>query len=414
MESQSKKESNLPKILGIIIVVVIFVAVALYLNKEKTDEGEKEITTETTETEKTTEIDETEGTGSVSEDEAPKDLQTQIDEIINYDFSKYEILGESAQKYTRTFNALDTVVQLIVYNDDPKVDVEKIFDETQELIELLESIISKTKEGSFTEQINTNGEFDYSNYEYAAIIHQLVDKSNYYEEFSGGVLDITMEPVVRLWDINNGNTEVPAQADIDATLALVNYENFTRDEATQKYVLANGSTVDFGAIAKGHIADIVKGSLMSKGINSALVNLGGNVMTIGAKPGDKNWIIGLQDPTGNTGAQLGTIEVKNQSLVTSGNYERFFIKDGVRYHHILDPNTGYPANSGLIQTTIISDHSVDCDALSTSTFILGAEKGMELINKLDGFEAIFVGEDLEYYYSEGFMDQYNLKPIENK
>ncbi len=411
MELQSKNESNLPKIIGIVIGVIILAAIVFYLNKENSGENNSE--TNRTETE-TTENESTEDTNVVEETESPKDLKAQIDEIINYDFSKYEILDEGAEKYTRTFNALDTVVQLIVYNDDPNIDVEKVFDETEELIEVLESIISKTREGSFTEQLNANGEFDYSNYEYAAIIHQLVSKSNYYEELSGGVLDITMEPVVRLWDINNGNTEVPAQADIDAKLALVNYENFTRDEATQKYVLANGSTVDFGAIAKGHIADIVKGSLMSKGINSALVNLGGNVMTIGAKPGDKNWIIGLQDPTGDTGAQLGTIEVKNQSLVTSGNYERFFIKDGVRYHHILDPNTGYPANSGLIQTTIISDHSVDCDALSTSTFILGAEKGMELIDKLDGFEAIFVGEDLEYYYSEGFMDKYNLKPIEVK
>ncbi len=407
MTSQTKKNNNSTKVVGIVIVVLILAVVVLYLNNKKTNQGTTE--TEITETEKT---GETGDKSTVSETEKPADLKAQIDEVINYDFNDYEIIGEGAQKYTRVFNALDTVIQLIIYNEDPNIDVEKVFDETEALIEKYESVISKTREGSFTQQINDKGEFDYSNFDYAAVVHQLVDKSNQYEELSGGVLDVTMEPVVRLWDINNGATEVPAQADIDATLALVDYKNFTRDDATQKYVLANGSTVDFGAIAKGHIADIVKGSLMSKGIDSALVNLGGNVMTIGAKPGDKNWVIGLQDPTGDTGSSLGTIEVKNQSLVTSGNYERFFIKDGVRYHHILDPETGYPANSGLIQTTIISDHSVDCDALSTTTFILGAEKGMELINSLDGYEAIFVGEGLEYYYSDGFMDKYNLKPTE--
>ncbi len=409
MESQSKKNNSFSKILGVIIVIAIIAFVLIYLNKDKTNEGTTENTENTEKTETVDKTDDTENPSTVTEVESTEELQAKIDEVINYDFTNYKIVSEDAQKYTRVFNALDTVIQLIAYNDDPNVDVEKIFDETEELIELYESTVSKTREGSFTEQLNANGEFDYSNFAYASVIHQLVDKSNQYEELSGGVLDVTMEPVVRLWDINNGSKNVPSQADIDATLALVDYKNFTRDDAAQKYVLANGSTVDFGAIAKGHIADIVKGSMMSKGINSALVNLGGNVMTIGAKPGDKNWIIGLQDPTGDTGAQLGTIEVKNQSLVSSGNYERFFIKDGVRYHHILDPKTGYPADSDLLQTTIISDHSVDCDALSTTTFILGAEKGIELINSIDGFEAVFVGEGLEYYYSDGFMDKYNLK-----
>ncbi len=413
MESQSNKNNSLPKIIGIAIVVIILAVALLYFNKDNANEGtEGTETTENNETTDTTEVEQEKEVSTVGSVEATDELTAQINEVLNYDFSKYEIVGEDAQKYTTTFNALDTVIQLIIYSDDPNIDIDKIFVETEELIRGYENLISKTIEGSFTEQLNTNSEFDYSNFAYAEVVNQLYDKSTYYEELSDGAFDVTMEPVVRLWDINNGNTEVPAQEDIDATLALVGFENFTRDDASKKYVLENGATVDFGAIAKGHMADIVKGSLMTKGINSALINLGGNVITIGAKPGDKNWIIGIQDPTGNTGEQLGTVEVKNKSLVTSGNYERFFIKDGVRYHHILDPETGYPAFSGLSQTTIVSDRSVDCDALSTTTFILGNEKGMELIESLDGFESMFVGEDGEFYFSTDFLNQYNFTATE--
>ncbi len=419
MESQSKKNNSLPKIIGIAILVLVIAVVLVFFNRDKANESTEGTTenNETNETTDTTEATEDETDKEVSDlgsVEATDELTAQINEVLNYDFSNYKIVSEDAQKYTTTFNALDTVIQLIIYNDDPNIDVEQIFDETEVLIRGYESLISKTIEGSYTSQLNNNSEFDYSNFAYAEVVHQLYDKSAYYEELSDGAFDVTMEPVVRLWDINNGNTEVPAQDDIDATLALVGYENYTRDDAAQKYVLSNGATVDFGAIAKGHMADIVKGSLMSKGINSALVNLGGNVMTIGAKPGDKNWIIAIQDPMGNTGEQLGTLEVKNKSLVTSGNYERFFIKDGVRYHHILDPETGYPAVSGLSQTTIISERSIDCDALSTTTFILGQEDGMELIESLDGFDAMFVGEDGEYYFSNDFLNQYNYVDSETK
>ncbi len=333
--------------------------------------------------------------------------------IVNYDFSNYKIVGENAKKYTHTFNAVDTVIQLIIYNDDPNIDVEKIMDETESLVIEYENVISKTKKGSFTYTLNSTGEYNYSNSNYKNIIKQLVDKSIYYEELSDGALDVTIEPVVKLWNINNGNTEVPSQREIDTALALVDYNNFIRDEKSQKYKLLNGAQVDFGAIGKGQLADIIKASLMSKGINSALINLGGNVMTIGAKPGDKNWAIAIQDPTGNSGEYVGILHVKNKSVVTSGNYERFFINDGVRYHHIMDTATGYPSNSGLIQTTIISERSIDCDALSTTTFLLGQKAGLELINNIDGYECMFVDEDMNFYFSESFDENYDLE-ITNK
>ncbi len=329
-------------------------------------------------------------------------------ELINYDTSNYRIVSEDAKKYTHSFIALDTVIQITIYNDDPSIDVEKIMDETESLVKEYENVISKTISGSFTHTLNSTGEYDYSQSPYADAIHQLVDKSKYYSEISNGEFDVTIEPVVRLWDINNGNTEIPSQNDLDKALTSVDYNNFVRDENNQKYELLNGATVDFGGIGKGQIADIIKASLMSKGINSGLVSLGGNVVTIGAKPGDKNWVIGIQDPTASSGSILGTVSVKNKSIVSSGNYERYFVKDGERYHHIMDTTTGYPSNTGLVQTTIISDYSIDGDGLSTTTFLLGTEEGLELIENLDGVEAMFIDEEMNFYFSENFSDNYNF------
>ncbi len=341
-----------------------------------------------------------------------KSVELTLEEIINYDFSNYDIVGADAKKYTSTFPAVDTIVSITIYNDDPNIDVEQIMAETEKLINEYENVISKTKVGSFTHTLNTKGEYDYSNSPYASAIHQLVDKSSYYEELSNGALDVTIEPVVKLWNINNGNTEVPAQKNIDTALTAVDYTNFVRDEEAQKYKLLNGAKVDFGALGKGQLADIIKASLMSKGIDSALVNLGGNVITIGAKPGDKDWIIGIQDPLGMNGELIGTVAVKNKSVVTSGNYERFFMNNGVRYHHIMDTKTGYPSNSGLVQTTIISDRSLDCDALSTTTFLLGEEEGLKLIESQPGFESMFVDENMNYYFSDNFEEEYNFQVTE--
>ncbi len=337
-----------------------------------------------------------------------KGLNLTSEEIVNYDFSNYRVVDADAKKYTRTFNGVDTVIQLIIYNDDPSLDIEKIMDETESLVNEYENVVSKTKKDSFTYTLNSTGEYDYSTSEYSNIIKQLYDKSKHYAELSKGALDVTIQPVVKLWNINNGNTEVPLQSNIDSALKPVDINNFVLDSQAQKYKLLNDAQVDFGAIGKGQLADIIKASLMSKGINSALINLGGNVITIGAKPGDKNWVIGIQNPRSSTGESLGTIEIKNKSVVTSGDYERFFMNNGVRYHHIMDTKTGYPSNSGLIQTTIISERSMDCDALSTTTFLLGEKEGLKLIEGLDGFECMFVGENMDYSFSENFVDNYNL------
>ncbi len=416
MQSNNSNDNKTMKIvIGVICAVVVFAAtfwITSTLLKDDNTSGTGETTEANAGGEETNTTDENSETKQKVETsfdnlENTEENRQYLLDLINYDFNNYEVIGEDAEKYTDQIMALDTVVSLTIYNDDPNINVQQVIDETEDLINAYENLISKTIEGSFTSELNKNGSFDATDVVYKDLVYYLVDRSQYYASISDGEFDITVEPLVRLWDINNGNTEVPAQEDIDAAVSLIDYNNLTYDENT--YTLANGSTVDFGAIAKGYMADLLKASLMSKGIDSALINLGGNVITIGEKPGGKPWVIGVQDPKEPTGEILGTVTVKNKSVVTSGNYERYFIKDGVRYHHILDPKTGYPGGEGLASTTIIADRSIDCDALSTTTFLLGMDSGLDLINRMDGFEVMYITEDMEYAYSDNFLELYDFQ-----
>ncbi len=412
---QSNNTNNKPTnkvavgIICVVLVIITAIAASTFLGS-KNFFNNKEVVEVTDNKEDNTEVGEV--TATFNDLENTEENRQLISDLINYDFSSYEVIGENATKYTDQFNALDTVITLTLYSDDPNLDVQQIIDDTEKLVQAYENLISKTIDGSFTSELNKNGSFDATNAVYKDLVYYLVERSQYFAGISDGEFDITVEPLVRLWDINNGNTEVPSQDKIDAAVTLIDYNNLTYDATT--YTLANGSTVDFGAIAKGYMADLLKASLMSKGIHSGLVNLGGNVITIGEKPGGKEWVIGVQNPEEPTGAILGTVRVKNKTIVTSGNYERFFIKEGVRYHHILDPKTGYPGGVGLASTTVISDRSIDCDALSTTTFLLGIEEGTDLINRMDGFEVMYITEDMEFSYSNNFMDLYRFELMEQK
>ena len=163
------------------------------------------------------------------------------------------------------------------------------------------------------------------------------------------------------------------------------------------------AAIDLGAIAKGYIGDRVKDFLLSKGITSGMINLGGNVLVIGEKPDGSLWKIGIRKPFSEDGSELSAVvSAADQSVVTSGTYERYFIKDNTLYHHILNTQTGYPARTGLSSVSILSDGSAKGDALSTICFLLGPEKGMDLIEKTDGVEALFITEEGELLYSSGF------------
>lgn len=192
---------------------------------------------------------------------------------------------------------------------------------------------------------------------------------------------------------------------------MVNYEDVTI-EGNKLTFAKEGMGLDLGAIAKGYIADKMKEFLVSKGVKSATINLGGNVLCIGKKTDNTPFRIGIQKPFADRSETIAILDIEDKSVVSSGIYERYFEKDGTFYHHILNPDTGYPYDNHLVSVTIISDQSMDGDGLSTSCFALGLEKGMELINSLPDVHAVFITDDYQLHYSDHFQEDLKVTYME--
>lgn len=224
----------------------------------------------------------------------------------------------------------------------------------------------------------------------------LLNLGIYYGELSGGGFDITVAPLSILWDFKNNKGFVPSQAEIDEARSHVNYKNISIEGNT--VTLSDPkAAIDLGGIAKGYIADRLKEYLESKGVEHSIISLGGNILTIGTKPDGSSYAIGIQRPFDERNAVITSVEVAGKSVVSSGVYERYFETEDRLYHHILDPQTGYPVESNLLGVTIISDASVDGDGLSTTCFALGLTDGMALIESLDGIDAIFITDDYKLH-----------------
>ena len=237
---------------------------------------------------------------------------------------------------------------------------------------------------------------------------ELIKKSIAFSEMSQGAFDITIRPLTELWRIGKQGDKIPDREDILRSKKLADYRKIILDEKSQSAALTDqGQAIDLGGIAKGYAADEVKRILSESEVKSALVNLGGNILAIGAQEDGAPWRIGIQTPTAPTGKYFGSLSATDQTIVTSGSNERFFMKDGVRYHHILDPRTGMPAQTGLLSVTAVCGSSADADALTTSVFVLGAERGMDLMKRYRA-EVIFVTENLDVIVSNGLKDQFHF------
>ncbi len=309
------------------------------------------------------------------------------------------------EKYSTSTFAFDTIVDIVIYSDD-KEEAQQILKEAEELCFYYDDLLNKSKEDSLVSQLNRDGIYYLNGTKEDNILLELVNKSLEYSELTDGFFDITISPVVELWAIGDGNTHAPSDEEIKEQLQYVDYNGITvTDEAI---ILDENTTIDLGGIAKGFIADELKDFLISKGVTSGLLNFGGNVLTINEKPNGSPYVIGIREPFENSQEILGTVSVKDKSVVTSGVYERYFIENDKLYHHIIDPKTGYPSENDLLSVTIISDYSIDGDAFATSAFLLGVDFGLELINSIDGVEAMFITKDSEYIYSDNFVDEFNL------
>ena len=207
---------------------------------------------------------------------------------------------------------------------------------------------------------------------------------------------------------------VPSDSEIQTELNLVSYQDIGLNERSLGVSLKKpGQSLDLGGIAKGFAADEVRRILLKNGVRSAMINLGGNVMAIGRRPDGQPWQIGVQNPLAPTGQYLGILSVTDKTVVTSGCNERFFMKDGIRYHHILDPRTGRPAQNSVLSVTAVCDCSEDADALTTALFILGPENSEPLLRKIQA-EAIFINGDLSVNVSQGLKNNFELNASSQK
>lgn len=301
--------------------------------------------------------------------------------------------GCGAEKeYTSDFFAMDTYMSIAAYGKN----AESAVTEAERSVNELENLISRTRANTDIANLNdADGEIATISEETFQIL------SDVKELTITGVFDVTIAAVSDLWGVNTEESHIPLQEEIDAALATVSMENLVLLGDDQAMLL-NGAKIDLGGVGKGIAADRCAEILRARGIEDAMIVLGGNIYALGENPEGRPWTVGIADPDDSM-SYIATLAVTDTSLVTTGDYERYFIEDGVRYHHVFDPKTGYPARSGLRSVTVVNTSSTLADARSTSLFVMGLEDGMRYCEE-NGLEAVFITEDKEIYLTDGLRD----------
>ena len=320
---------------------------------------------------------------------------------------------------------LNTAVQITIYDSQDKA----LLDDCLALCDKYELVFSRTNEKSELYKLNhrkdtsdkdpntdrqttpypVSGTADtwHISEDLASLLSEGLDITRE----SDGAFDIAIAPLTSLWDFTAEDPKVPDDAAIQKALPLCSSDGVTIDG--QDITLPSDDIqFDVGAIAKGYIADRLKDFLVKKGVKSAIINLGGNVLCIGSKPDGTPFKIGIQKPFADRNETEAVMDITGKSVVSSGIYERCFKQGGKLYHHILNPKTGYPYDNSLISVTIISDQSVDGDALSTTCFALGLEDGLKFAEK-KGVQAVFITEDYKLHYTDGFRDEIRVTDVES-
>ena len=307
----------------------------------------------------------------------------------------------------------DTVITVTLYDNSK----EQLLDGCFDLAAEYEGYFSNTVADSDISKINASGGTPVTVHDETI---ELLQKGISYGEQSNGAFDITIGRLSDLWNISTkalldetDASMVPSDTEIRQALATVDYRTIVID-GNDVSLTDPDAKLDLGGIAKGYIADKMKEYLLANGVKSALINLGGNVLTVGDKPDGSPFTIGIQYPFQEDGSSIASVKISDQTVVSSGIYERYFKVDDTLYHHILDTKTGYPCDNNLLGVTIITDHSVDCDALSTICFTLGRRDGMALIEQLDGTEAIFITDDYELHVSSGMGSSVPYTDLRNE
>lgn len=308
----------------------------------------------------------------------------------------------AADPLVRTELVMDTPCTITL----PKGGNQAIMDEVFDRLKQIDAELSEQKPDSEIAKVNA-----------AAGIHPvkvgddalaMIKRDLRYAAMSDGAFDPSVGPLVKLWGIGTDHARLPSKAEIAAALALVNWKDVVVDKTAKTIFLKRkGMSIDLGSGTKGYATDAVVDILRAKGISQAIIDLGGNIFVMGSKDGGKPWNVGLQTPGSDRGDYLGIAKLSDMTMVTSGIYERFFIQDGVRYHHIFDTKTGYPVQNGLVSLTIVTKKSFDADGCTTMLFALGREKGMALGEKM-GLDLIVVDDANKVYLSSGVSKYFQL------
>lgn len=307
-----------------------------------------------------------------------------------------ELTSENASddaEAVRDVFAMDTYMTVKAYGSNGDAAVDAAVDE----INRLDALLSTGKKDSEIGQINANNGGQLS--EDGAI---LMERSLELYKSTNGAFDVAIYPVMKAWGFTDGNYQVPDADTLKATLELVDPSLIDYDKETSTVSFKkDGVQIDLGGIAKGYTSSRIMDIYKEKGVTSGLVNLGGNAQVFGTKPDGSLWRVAVQSPDSED-EYLGVLETKDKAIITSGGYERYFEKDGVTYHHIIDPSTGYPADNGLISVTIVSADGTLADGLSTSLFVMGKDKATNYWKAhSDEFDMILLTDDEKLYVSEG-------------
>lgn len=295
--------------------------------------------------------------------------------------------------------AMDTIMEFTVYGPHGEEGLEQ----AGAVIRELESLLSVTDPDSAVYALNESGSLT----QVDAHLAELLELALELGERTDGALDVTIYPVVQAWGFTGEEYRVLDEAELEELLESVDYSAICWDG--ERLSLPAGSKLDFGSLAKGYAGAVAADALRELGVTSALLNLGGNVQTVGLKPDGSRWQIAIKDPLDpESGNVLGILSLEDQAAVTSGGYERYFEENGETYWHIIDPKTGKPADSGLISVTVVGEDGALCDGLSTALFIMGREAALELWRDWGGFEAVLVEADGSVTVTAGLAEYFTL------
>ncbi|MGN1141436.1 MAG: FAD:protein FMN transferase [Oliverpabstia sp.] len=313
--------------------------------------------------------------------------------------TSFHRLDDTNQNETTTeLFAMDTYITMTAYGRDAETALMKAANKLTEL----ERLWSVTTFGSDIYAINHSGGL-------ATVVSEetkeLLSFAFQIAEETDGALEPTIYPVLTAWGFTTGENHIPSDSEIAALLQNVGYERVSLKGNSVR--LDDGMMLDLGSVGKGYAGEIASQVLRDNGITSALLDIGGNIQAVGTKPDGSPWRLGLRDPF--SGGNMGVLEISNMAVVTSGNYERYFIgEDGKKYGHIIDPSTGLPAESGLMSVTVISEEGRLCDALSTAIFVMGRDRAVKYWRQCQNFDLILITEEGEVYLTESIAEVFTL------